>query len=137
MAFFCFDQRDLQFEGNHWEKGSHVHFVNWLWPNLSSQSVWSNFVNNDQRPGSSVHLRFVEPQGDEGVKIVKCTFTGPVVKRSSTGLYKGMFNENVTLDFQVEIDSTKREHIEEMLNIFDKVAADFKEAWQKKLAGLH
>lgn len=63
--FFCFDQRDLRLKGNHWEKGSHVHFVNWLWPNLKADSVWSNFVNDDNRPGASLHLRFVEP--DKGV----------------------------------------------------------------------
>jgi hypothetical protein len=58
--FFCFDQRDLKGEGNHWEHGSHVHFVNWLWPNLTADSVWSNFVNNDDRPGAEIYLRFVK-----------------------------------------------------------------------------
>jgi hypothetical protein len=135
--FFCFDQRDLRLEGNHWEKGSHVHFVNWLWSKLNADSVWSNFVNTDDRPGAAIHLRFVEPQEDERMKIVKCKFTQPVEKRSSTGLYPGMFNENVSLEFEVEINSTKREHIEEMLNLFERAAADFKETWQKKLAGLH
>ena len=134
--FFCFDQRDLRWEGNHWEKGSHVHFVNWLWPNLNADSVWSNFVNSDDRPGAAIHLRFVEPEKDERMKIVKCAFTQPVEKRSSTALYPGMFNEKVSLAFEVEIDSTKRKHIEEMLTLFEKAAADFKETWQEKLATL-
>ncbi len=57
--FFCFDQRDLSLQGNHWEKGWHVHFVDWLWPNLKADSVWSNFAHDDNRPGASLHLRFV------------------------------------------------------------------------------
>lgn len=60
--FLCFDQRDLQLKGNHWEKGSHVHFVNWLWPSLNADSVWSAFVSNDGRPGAAIHLRFIEPK---------------------------------------------------------------------------
>jgi hypothetical protein len=64
--FFCFDAiSDLRLQGNHWEKGAHVHFVNWLWPNLRADSVWENFVHDDNRPGASLHLRFVEP--DKGV----------------------------------------------------------------------
>lgn len=132
--FFCFDQRDLQ--GDHWEKGSHVHFINWLWPNLSADSVWSNFVNNDNRPGAVIHLRFVEQKEEKCMKIVRCEFTRPVEKRSSTGLYRGMFNENVRLEFEVEVDSTKRKDIEEMLTLFEKTTADFKETWQKKRASL-
>ena len=58
--FFCFDQRDLEEETrNHWTKGSHVHFINWLWPGLDAQFVWSRFANAAHRPGSSVHVRFL------------------------------------------------------------------------------
>jgi len=134
--FFCFDQRDLQMTRNHWEKGSHVHFVNWLWPNLRADSVWSNFVKDDDRPGADIHLRFVQPREDKRMKIEKCTFTEPVEKRSSTGIYRGMFNEDVSFEFEVEIDSTKRGHLEEMLSLFEKATTGFKETWQKKLASL-
>jgi hypothetical protein len=57
--FFCFDQRDLEDERpNHWKEGPHVHFINWLWPGQDAKSVWSNFVGENQRPGSVIHLRF-------------------------------------------------------------------------------
>jgi hypothetical protein len=56
--FFCFDQRDLETEGNHWKEGSHVHFINWLWAGQDAKSVWSNFVGDDRRPGDAIHLRF-------------------------------------------------------------------------------
>src|SRR5262245_1510966 len=40
--FFYFDQRDLQErEPNHWQGGSHIHFINWLWPQHDAQSLWS------------------------------------------------------------------------------------------------
>lgn len=42
--FFCFDQRDLETTGNHWKGGSHVHFVNWLWPGQDPKSILSDFV---------------------------------------------------------------------------------------------
>jgi hypothetical protein len=58
--FFCFDQRDLETKGNHWKEGSHVHFVNWLWPVQDAKAVWSNFVTEDLRPGGAIHLRFTE-----------------------------------------------------------------------------
>lgn len=134
---FCFDQRDLQMTGNHWGKGSHVHFVNWLWPNLKADSVWSDFVKGDHHPGADIHLRFVEPQEDKHMKIRKCTFTQPIEKRSATGLHRRMFNEDVRFEFEVEIHSTKREHLEEMLNLFEKATTAFKKTWWKKLASLH
>jgi hypothetical protein len=57
--FFCFDQRDLEDRRpNHWKEGAHVHFMNWLWPKQDAQSVWSNFVNGNYRPGNSIHLRW-------------------------------------------------------------------------------
>jgi hypothetical protein len=57
--FFCFDQRDLEERRpNHWKEGSHVHFMNWLWPNQDAKTVWSEFVSGNYKPGSSIHLRF-------------------------------------------------------------------------------
>jgi hypothetical protein len=57
--FFCFDQRDLEDRRpNHWKEGSHVHFMNWLWPRQDAQSVWTEFVKGNYRPGNSIHLRF-------------------------------------------------------------------------------
>jgi len=134
--FFCFDQRDLQTEGNHWTEGSHVHFVNWLWPRLDAQSVWSHFLTKDDRPGSDIHLRFVERQREKGMKIKKCGFTEPVTKRSSTGLHEGMFDEDVSFSFEVGIKGTDRKHIEDMLELFEQSSSDFLETWRKKLASL-
>jgi hypothetical protein len=57
--FFCFDQRDLEDQRpNHWKEGPHVHFINWLWPGQDPKLVWSNFVGENKRPGSAIHLRF-------------------------------------------------------------------------------
>lgn len=131
--FFCFDQRDLNTKGNHWEHGSHVHFVNWLWPNFTADTVWRDFTIDDDRPGSDLHLRFVEPERDNKMEIKECTFSCPVEKRRSTGIHPRMFNEDVNFEFNVEIDASKREHLEEMLVLFDKMVSEFKEVWQKKL----
>jgi hypothetical protein len=63
--FFCFDQRDLEERRpNHWKEGSHVHFMNWLWPKQDAQSVWSNFVKGNYRPGNSIHLRVMWERRD-------------------------------------------------------------------------
>jgi hypothetical protein len=69
--FFCFDQRDLEeHKPNHWKEGPHVHFLNWLWPKKDAQSVWSEFIKDHDKPGSSIHLRFIkerpEPQEMRG-----------------------------------------------------------------------
>ena len=134
--FFCFDQRDLETSDNHWKFGSHVHFVNWLWPGQNPKSILSDFVTEEERAGGAIHLRFVEPTQEACMDIKQCEFDAPVEKRSSTGIYEGMFNENVGFRFEVEIDSTKRKHVEEMLNRFEKMANDFKETWQTKLASI-
>jgi hypothetical protein len=58
--FFCFDQRDLEERRpNHWKEGSHVHFMNWLWPNQDPKTLWKEFVAGNYKPGSSIHLRFI------------------------------------------------------------------------------
>jgi hypothetical protein len=134
--FFCFDQRDLNTKGNHWEQGSHVHFINWLWPNFTADTVWQNFTTDDDRPGSDLHLRFVEPERENKMEIKKCEFTQPVEKRSSSGLHRGMFDEDVRFELNVTIDSSEREHLEEMLRLFEKMSSSFKEVWGAKLASM-
>jgi len=58
--FFRFDQRDTeQQRKNHWKDGAHIHFVNWLWPDLYAELVWSVFVQHLRRPARSLHLRFL------------------------------------------------------------------------------
>jgi hypothetical protein len=61
--FFYFDQRDLEDERpNHWKGGSHVHFINWLWPEHDAQSLWSRFVSADVQLGGSFHIKFVRDE---------------------------------------------------------------------------
>ena len=133
---FCFDQRDLDTEGNHWKEGSHVHFINWLWPRQDAKSVWSNFVTEDQRPGGAIHLRFSDLAQETGMEIKKCEFDAPIEKLSSTGLHPKMFNQDVGFRFEVDIKVTDRKEIEEMLTLFERETEDFKETWRKKLADL-
>ena len=58
--FFYFDQRDLAENDNHWQEGGpHIHLVNWLWPNLDGDLVWSDFVRNKEVPRQALHLRYV------------------------------------------------------------------------------
>jgi hypothetical protein len=59
-----------------------------------------------------------------------------VKKRRSTGLHRGMFDEDVRFEFNVKIDSSKRGHFEEMLHLFENMSSSFKEVWQKKLESL-
>ncbi len=56
--FLVFDRAD-QAEGleSHWRGGSHLHFVNWLWPRLDPQEVWARFVEHNEKPASSLHIR--------------------------------------------------------------------------------
>jgi hypothetical protein len=67
----------------------------------------------------------------------QCEFDGPDEKRRSTGLYPGMFNEDVGFRFLVDVKVTDRKDVEEMLKLFEKATTDFKETWNKVLADLH
>jgi hypothetical protein len=58
--FFYFDQRDIvEDESNHWDGGSHIHLINWLWPEYSAESLWTRFTSENAPPSSSFHIRFV------------------------------------------------------------------------------
>jgi hypothetical protein len=61
--FFYFDQRDIEeSESNHWEYGSHIHVINWLWPGLSAQDLWTKFVTGNTPPSGSFHIKFIRGQ---------------------------------------------------------------------------
>lgn len=64
---FCyFDQRDTEAQRkNHWERGAHIHFVNWLWPNLEPRSLWADFVSQNKPPGGALHIRYDDRPLDE------------------------------------------------------------------------
>ena len=57
--FFYFDQRDATARENHWKYGAHLHFLNYLWPNRSADSVWEEFTSGNQNIGDSIHVRFI------------------------------------------------------------------------------
>jgi len=57
--FLYFDQRDVTEGGpNHWKGGSHVHLLNWLWPEYSAESLWNTFTSGRAKPGGSFHIRY-------------------------------------------------------------------------------
>jgi hypothetical protein len=59
--FFQFDQRDLEDErGNHWKKGAHVHFLNWLWPNYDAKTLWESFTSGKAKINDSLHVRYLD-----------------------------------------------------------------------------
>jgi hypothetical protein len=58
--FFQFDQRDLEDTANHWKEGSHIHFLNWLWPNYDAKTVWANFTSGKVKLNDSLHVRYVD-----------------------------------------------------------------------------
>jgi hypothetical protein len=64
--FFVFDRWD-QAEGRpaHWAHGRHVHFVNWLWPELRPDEVWSRFVSKGEKPAGSLHIRDADPAAEQ------------------------------------------------------------------------
>ncbi|MDO8580041.1 MAG: hypothetical protein Q7S13_01005 [Candidatus Omnitrophota bacterium] len=59
--FFYFSQRDWDNRDNHWEQGSHIHFINYLW-NLDVKKLWGEFINEGKIPGGALHIRFQEDQ---------------------------------------------------------------------------
>jgi len=56
--FFYFDQRDTLENGNHWEHGSHVHFINYLWPNRDAVYILKEFLEEKPFIRGSLHIRF-------------------------------------------------------------------------------
>lgn len=59
-----YDSRDI--EGKHWELGSHIHFVNHLFSNLSIDEVTKSFYEMDlQKLGKRIHIKRVESGNGE------------------------------------------------------------------------
>jgi len=57
-----FDQRDIDNNTNHWEHGSHIHLINYLWPNYDLQSVFNATKSNKPHFSKSLHIRFSDSQ---------------------------------------------------------------------------
>jgi len=55
---FYFDQRDHSVSSNHWEHGPHIHFINWLWPNHSMKSLWTEFISEKPNIRGALHIRY-------------------------------------------------------------------------------
>jgi hypothetical protein len=66
--FFYFDQRDLDVADPHWDRGAHIHFVNWLWPKRSARGIWEEFTSDKPMVKGALHLRYldVHRELDEG-----------------------------------------------------------------------
>ena len=65
--------------------------------------------------------------------IKKCEFDCPVKDRKMLGgLHDRMFNQDVGFRFEVNVKTTDPKEIQEMLQLFNKAAADFNETWHKE-----
>ena len=58
--FFYFDQRDLSRYGNHWKHGPHIHFLNFLWPEYTCETLWNQFITRNPTLRSSMHIRYLD-----------------------------------------------------------------------------
>ena len=56
--FFYFDQRDTELHNKQWVEGSHIHYINWLWPEHSAKSIWEKFTSGNVQMNGSLHLRW-------------------------------------------------------------------------------
>lgn len=56
--FFYFDQRDIQTDQNHWRYGTHIHFINYLWPGITAEGVIETFKSEDPKVRGAVHIRY-------------------------------------------------------------------------------
>lgn len=57
---FYFDQRDIEeMKGNHWKEGTHIHFVNYLWPQHSINELWKIFDEASAKVSSKLHIRYI------------------------------------------------------------------------------
>lgn len=57
---FYFDQHDMDKHRNHWKYGSHIHFVNFLWPNLDVNNLWELFNKTESSASGKLHIRYQE-----------------------------------------------------------------------------
>jgi len=61
----------------------------------------------------------------------KCGFDRPTEHKSSSGLHPGMFNQDVSFQFEVNVKTTDLKDVQAMLDLFNRTAASFNEAWKK------
>lgn len=58
---FYFDQRDMGQKNNHWEGGSHIHYISWLWPHHDFKKVWDDLRKKNETPKDGLHICFIIP----------------------------------------------------------------------------
>lgn len=58
--FFYFDQRDHSKQDNHWHRGPHIHFINYLWPCYNAQDIWNRFTKGNPQMRESIHIKYVD-----------------------------------------------------------------------------
>ncbi|WP_222427629.1 hypothetical protein [Desulfobotulus alkaliphilus] len=56
--FVFFEINETDNRNNHWVLGAHVHIVNYLWPNLNCQEIWSDFVQGRVFPKIKLHVSY-------------------------------------------------------------------------------
>jgi hypothetical protein len=55
---FYFSYSDIAAEKNHWNHGSHIHYVSYLWPQFTENHVWDSFETRNVKISGSLHIRF-------------------------------------------------------------------------------
>jgi hypothetical protein len=55
--FFYFDNRDRASHRNHWTGGPHIHLINHLWQDRSSDTVWEEFRKGNPMMKGALHIR--------------------------------------------------------------------------------
>ena len=55
---FFFSHQDIDPESNHWEYGCHLHYVSYLWPNVTKQSAWKEFNKRKTQISGDLHIKF-------------------------------------------------------------------------------
>ena len=59
---FYFSFRDMEERNpNHWKHGSHVHFVNYLWPDYRPEQLEELLFSDRRTKINSIHIRYVDP----------------------------------------------------------------------------
>jgi hypothetical protein len=57
---FYFSYEDIEIEEkNHWEFGSHLHYISYLWSNFTKKQVWHAFDRRTTKLSGNQHIRFL------------------------------------------------------------------------------
>ena len=64
---FYFDLDDIDEGDNHWTHGSHIHFVNYLWPNLDINNLCGLFDKAESRAAGKLHIRYKDQRSNTGI----------------------------------------------------------------------